>query len=106
MEQCIVVSFGKGKDYEFRFHDRDIATVDGAEARRWIDQEFAASGLEPANPVGKAVMPDKILALAKGAGESAFAGNSEWARKFLRYAVAVLGRPSITLDIPGSTVGY
>src|SRR5262245_17634214 len=71
----VIVVFGKDKEYEFKMSDVDLAGRSAEEARRWFDKEFADLECEPSNPVGKVLIIDKILGVARGGGEARFAAG-------------------------------
>ncbi|MBO3704745.1 MAG: hypothetical protein J5W83_19830, partial [Candidatus Accumulibacter sp.] len=60
----ITVSFGRERDYEFKFPHTELATGSPEEPRRWFDKEFADLECEPTNPMGKVLISDKILNVA------------------------------------------
>ena len=49
----VTVSFGKDKQYQFRFSQAELAESTPEEARRWFDKEFADLQCEASNPMGK-----------------------------------------------------
>ena len=57
----IIVSFGREREYDFKFPHAELATGSPEEARRWFDKEFADLECEPSNPMGKVLIIDKIL---------------------------------------------
>ena len=50
-------------------------------------------------------MLDKILCIAKYAGEKQFSVNAAWASQYARSVASVLGRPTIRVDIGEHSVG-
>jgi hypothetical protein len=50
-------------------------------------------------------MLDKILCIAKYAGERQFANTEEWAKSYSRAVASVLGRPTIRVDVGEHSVG-
>jgi hypothetical protein len=105
MTQEVVVAFGEWKRYEFRVPDGELPRVTGDEAQGWLDDEWTALECEPARPSGKLLLLDKILGIARQAGEGRFAEHGDWARAFARNVAAVLQRPVVLVDVPGNRVG-
>jgi hypothetical protein len=56
--------------------------ADQGRAREWLHDEFDELECTPSNPVGKVLVLDVILNVAKYGGEQRFAQGGEWARQF------------------------
>jgi hypothetical protein len=69
----VTVVTASGERHEFELHDADFAGLDARQAQEWLGQEFEAAGCVPTNPVGKLLLADKILCLAKAQQEAAWA---------------------------------
>ncbi|MBK5913319.1 hypothetical protein [Rhodocyclus purpureus] len=106
MQTHLIVSFGKDREYEFKMSSASLAKGNADEARRWFDREFADLECEPGNPMGKVLIIDKILNVARYGGEQRFADGQDWAECFARNAALALGRDMIRVDVPGFTIGY
>lgn len=104
MHQVIVVLRGD-REYEFTVHADEIANLSGESARRWLLAEFDALECTPSNPVGKILILDVILNVAKYAGEARFAQGGEWARRFAACVGVALDRPAVRVDVPAFVVG-
>ena len=102
MQHHVIVSFGRNKEYEFRFAGG--STTD--EARKWVEREFKALECDVATPTGKILAVDRILSVARYAGEARFRDQHVWAEKFAKSAAAVLGRDLIRVDAENYTIGY
>ena len=102
----VVVSFGKGKEYPYQFAGPDLADGSPEEARRWFDKEFVDLKCEITNPVGKVLIIDKILGVARGGGEARFAAGKDWANDFARQAALALGRDTIRVDAVNFSISY
>ncbi|MBK8523660.1 MAG: hypothetical protein IPL58_05785 [Betaproteobacteria bacterium] len=102
----VMVVFGKDNQYEFKLSDADLAGRSAEEARRWFDKEFAELECEPSNPVGKVLIIDKILSVARYAGENRFVDGKGWAHDFVRYAALTLGRDTIRVDVSSFSISY
>lgn len=106
MQHHVIVSFGKNQEFDFKFAIGGLDGVSPEAARQWFDREFQALGCEVASPTGKVLMIDRILSVAKYAGEQQFALQQQWANQFARYTAAVLGRDLIRVDVPAYAIGY
>lgn len=102
----LIMNFGSQREYEFKLQDSDLAATSADDARRWFDRQFDELGCEPINPMGKVLIADKILGVARALGHRPFAGNDETARRFVRFAALALNRHTIRVDVPGSSIGY
>ncbi|HEY5762438.1 MAG TPA: hypothetical protein VIS73_04445 [Rhodocyclaceae bacterium] len=102
----VKVVFGKGREYDYVFQEADLSGATDIAARQWFDSEFEALECEPSNPVGKVLIIDKILNVAKYGGEDRFAGQKEWAHRFARNTALALGRDTICVDVAGFSIGY
>ena len=78
----------------------------GSGARRWFDNEFSVLECEPSNPMGKVLILDKILNVAKYGGEQRFFDGKEWAKTFARNAALALGRDTVKVDLVDFSIGY
>lgn len=105
MEYSVLVKLGKGKDYEFRLHERELAGATPQSARRWFEQQFVEMGCVPTNPTGKTLLVDLIVGVARALGEQPFAHNEGPAREFARNAIAILQRRAISIDVESLSVG-
>ena len=101
----VTVVFRANREYEFNIHADETAGLDKEAAREWLQREFDDLECTPSNPVGKILVLDVILNVAKYGGESRFAQGGEWARRFAASVGVVLDRPAIRVDVPGFVVG-
>jgi len=102
----VVVSFGKEREYQFKFSQAELAESSPEEARRWFDKEYADLNCEPSNPMGKVLIIDKILGIARNGGEQRFIDGKTWATQFARYTALALSRDTIRVDVAEMTIGY
>jgi len=58
------------------------------------------------SPTGKVLVLDRILSVAKYAGEQRFKQQQQWADEFARYTAAMLGRDLIRVDVATYAIGY
>ncbi len=105
MSQQIVVSYGADKEYEFMVHPADKAGMGKDAARAWLAREFADLECTPSNPMGKVLVLDMILNVAKYGGEERFRAGGEWVSKFAAAVAVSLDRPIVKVDVPAFVVG-
>lgn len=106
MQNHVIVSFGKDREYHYRFNGADLSggTVD--DARKWFDREFNALECDVATPTGKVLIIDRILSVAKYAGEGRFKEQASWAEQFAKYTALILARDLIRVDVANYAIGY
>lgn len=102
MQHLVIVSFGKDKQYDFKV-DGVAASED---ARQWFDHEFKTLECDVATPTGKILAVDRILSVARYAGEQRFRDRTTWTDQFARYTAAILGRDLIRIDVEHYSIGY
>ena len=102
----VTVSFGKNKEYLFKFSQDDLAGNSPEEARRWLDKEYSELKCEPTNPMGKVLIIDKILDVARHGGEQRFIDGKSWATQFARCVALTLARDTVRVDIDAFSIGY
>ncbi len=102
MQHHVIVSFGKEKEFEFKFS----GGVTAEEARKWFDHEFLVLECDVATPTGKILAVDRILSVAKYAGDSRFGEQPVWAEQFAKYTAAILNRELIRVDVEHYSIGY
>lgn len=105
MSQVVIVAFGADHEYEFTVAESETAGLRKDEARAWLAKEFEDLECTPSNPMGKVLVLDMILNVAKYGGEARFAQNGEWARKFVAVTAVALERPVMRVDVASFTVG-
>ncbi|KAA3654823.1 hypothetical protein [Denitromonas sp.] len=105
MSQQVLVSFGPAQEYEIIVHPADLEGMDKSAARAWFAQEFEDLECTPSNPMGKVLVLDMILNVAKYGGEARFKENGEWAKKFGAAVAVSLGRPVMKVDVKAFAVG-
>jgi hypothetical protein len=105
MSYQVTVAFSGGKEHEIHLLESDLIGLTPDRAHLWLDEEWIALECEPLNPVGKILLLDKILSVAKYGGEKRFIQNDEWARQFARCVALLLDRPAIRVDVAALVVG-
>ncbi len=93
----VIVSFGKEK--EFKIKITSGTSPAGQEARQWFDHKFTVLECDVATPTGKILAVDRILSVAKYAGEHRFRDQRTWAEQFAKNTAALLGRELIRVDV-------
>ena len=104
MRGTVIVSFARGRDYELRLTAGDEPLPTAQEAEVWLSQQFEEFGCTPRSLVGKVLTLDKVLEVAREAGEQRFAGDIAWAERYARAVLATLKRDNVRVDIGENTV--
>jgi hypothetical protein len=102
----LTIVFADGERIDYELSDAEIGGMDARAAHAWLDREYEGAGCVPSNPVGKLLIADKIVSLAKSQSRRAFDPPSPWVKDFLRATAAALARPLITIDFGQQTLGY
>ena len=68
-------------------------------------KEFEDLECTPSNPMGKVLVLDMVLNVAKYGGEGRFEQGGEWAKKFALMTAAALDRPAVRVDVASFVVG-
>ena len=105
MSYTVTVVFGGDREYEFALHDADVVATTKDQARNWLAREFEDLECTPSNPMGKVLVLDMILNVAKYGGESRFEQGGEWAKRFAVVTAAALDRPAVSVDVASFVVG-
>jgi hypothetical protein len=105
MNRAVMVAFGGAKQYRFHVLDSELSEATETQANFWLDQQWDALGCEPVRPSGKVLLLDKILGVARAAGDKRFADNGPWAHGFARNVARLLDRPVIVVDVAEHRVG-
>jgi hypothetical protein len=105
MRGTVIVTFARGRDYELRLTAGDKPLPTAQEAEMWLSQQFEEFGCTPRSLVGKVLTLDKVLEVAREAGEPRFAGDIAWAERYARAVLATLKRDIVRVDIGENTVG-
>lgn len=101
MSSIVNVVFDRNREYELIAHDQ----LPREDATRWLDAQWEALECEPTNPMGKVLVLDKILGVAKYAGEKRFAEPGPWTQEFANAVIAVMQRPAVRVDVADHVVG-
>jgi len=106
MSRHVIVSFGPGTEFEFKVAVADLAGHTADAARQWFDREFIALECDVPSPIGKVLIADRVLSVAKYAGAERFREQRDWAQEFARNTAVMLDRDLVRVDVPNYTVGY
>jgi hypothetical protein len=107
MSYHVIVSFAKDREYVFKSDSHDALLPSRQEdARRWLENAFSEMNCEITRPTGKVLIIDKLLAVARAAGEARFAEGGEWARQYARNVALTLGRDLVRIDVENMRIGY
>ena len=105
MRGAVIVSFAPGREYELRITAGDKPLPTEQEGELWLSQQFEEFGCTPRSMVGKVLALDKVLEVARAAGEKHFAGDIAWAERYARAVLATLKREVVRVDVGENTVG-
>jgi hypothetical protein len=106
MSRHVIVSFGPGTEFEYKIPVAELTGHSAEAARQWFDREFVALECDVPSPIGKVLIADRVLSVAKYAGPQRFREQLDWANQFARNAAAMLDRDLVRVDVPNYTVGY
>jgi hypothetical protein len=106
MARTLTVAFGNGKEYAYTVGAADLADISDDAAWAWFDREYAELDCQASSPVGKVLVIDKILNVAKFSGEQRFAGDEAWAREYARHAAHLLGREKVRVDVGNASINF
>lgn len=104
MLTTIVVYFGQNSEYEFKVHEAEAQSLTRDDASHWLHEQYEALECAPRNPVGKLLLLDIILDVAKYGGETRFANDAAWAQRYALCCAAALKRDA-RIDVPNFVVG-
>lgn len=104
MKATVRLSFGPAEVICHLPAERAPQAVD--EARRWLDDRFAAYECEPLRPLGKVLTGDKLIALAEAIGARGFEADETLREDFARAATAMLGSESVHIDVDAHKVSF
>jgi hypothetical protein len=106
MSRRVIVSFGQDTEFEFFVPATDLAGQTADAARQWFDREFVALECDVPSPIGKVLIADRVLSVAKYAGAERFRDQRAWAEQFAHNTAVMLDRDLVRVDVPNYTVGY
>src|SRR5690606_35848252 len=105
MRSIVTIIFNERQQLEYAV-DVDHSPGAQAMALEWLEAKWEQLGCEPLRHSGKVLLLDKVLGVADALGYDTFARNADRAQEFADQTATALGRPSITIDLPGLTVSF
>jgi hypothetical protein len=105
MRGTVIVSFARGREYELRITAGDKPLPTTQEGDLWLSQQFDELECTPRSMVGKVLVLDKVIEVAREAGEKRFASDITWAEGYARAVLASLKREVVRVDLAQNTVG-
>lgn len=105
MRSLVTIVFSSRQTLEQNV-DIEPSAQASASARDWFDATWVRLGCEPLRPSGKVLLLDKVLGVADALGYQALSQDEAAASEFATQAAFALQKPRITVDLPGSVVGY
>lgn len=106
MRQRVIVSFGNDNDLELSFPSAELEGRSTSDAHRWFAREFEALDCPVTNPVGKVLLVDLMISVARYSGEGRFRDHPDFAAEYAKNAAVLLQRDFVRVDLPNSTIGY
>jgi hypothetical protein len=106
MHQHVIVSFGDDKRYEYKLTPDEVAAISRDQARQWFDQQFQELECDVPTPMGKVLLVDRILSVARYGGERRFRDHADWGEQFARNAAVMTGREVLRVDVEKNTIAY
>ena len=103
MHSEVSVTLAQNQQYRFDLEGAEPMTNEAA--RRWLDDQFTTLDCEPLRASGKVLLADKVLTVARAAGERLLADPTR-SRDFARAASAALAKPVVRVDVPGMAVTF
>jgi len=103
MRGTVIVSFARDREYELRITAGDKPLPTAQEGGLWLSQQFEEFDCSPRSLVGKVLVLDRVLEVARAAGEKRF-GDIAWAEQYARAVLAALKRDSVRVDLVQNTV--
>ena len=93
-QEVIVLPVGEGE------------AMEGAAARRWLDEQFVVNDCEPLRATGKVLTADKVLAIAGTVGRVRFDDDPAWAASYARATLGALGRATAQVEVDAGSVTF
>lgn len=106
MASHVAVVFADGQRVDYELSDAEVARFDRVTAHEWLGEQFEIAGCVPSNPVGKLLMADRIVGLAKEQSRRDFDPPTPWLKDFLAATAAALQTPVVTIDLGSDSIGY
>ncbi|MFP5405293.1 MAG: hypothetical protein ACLGHY_02755 [Gammaproteobacteria bacterium] len=98
MDTGVVVRFPED---EYELHPATVAKPE--EARRWLDEQFAALGARAPEDSGETGIAGKALAVATAAGPGMFLNDDVWTERYGSSVLGALERSQVCVDVVAKT---
>ena len=105
MRGTVIVSFARDREYQFKIRAGNKNPLTAEDAQLWLDQQFEEFGCSPRSLVGKVLILDKVLEVAREAREKRFADGGVWVERYACAVLAALNRDTVRVDVAEDTVG-
>lgn len=105
MRSIVSIIFNERQRLEYTV-DADRSPAAQAQAVEWLEATWTRLECEPLRHSGKVLILDKVLGVADSLGYDTFVRHQDRAQEFATQVANALGRPSITIDLQGLTVGF
>lgn len=106
MPPHVIVSFDPQTEFHFPLEANALASAASEGGRRWFEREYATLGIEPGSPLGKVLVIDKILDVARHGGVRRFTDDPAWGQRFALNTVLALGRQTVRVDVAADAIDY
>ena len=106
MSRHVIVSFGQDTEFEYTIPVAELAAISPESARQWFDREFVALECDVPSPIGKILIADRVLSVAKYSGARRFRTDPAWGDLYARHTAALLGRDSVRVDLVNDVLGF
>jgi hypothetical protein len=106
MEREIVFVLPGGERHEFKLIGADLVGCTRRDADDWLGKEFVAAGCVPSDPVGKLILADKVIQLARTIPAKTLVTPTPWLHEYLRAVACALERPVVSIDLVEGKLGY
>jgi hypothetical protein len=100
----ITIILYNGDERKFALTEADLADLDSGKAAEWLAEEFVSAGAVVPNRLGKILLVDKVIVLARSRAAAEFAEPTPWVKEFLRAVAVTIDRRSITIDLSKSSL--
>ena len=97
MQKEVTIRFGSGHEVVIGLHAG--AELPGLEeARRWLDEQYAAHECVPLRATGKVLIAEKPLSIAAAVGPAGF-DDANYRDTFARMTLGALGKSAVVIDV-------
>lgn len=105
MRSIVTIIFNERQSLEYTV-EADTTPEAQAAARDWLEETWTRLECEPLRHSGKVLLLDKVMGVADSLGYDTFVEHPDRAEEFAQKTATALGRPVVTIDLPGLSVGF